>query len=86
MFSILKKRHSFKESNDNWNPADIWIVNTSKESQILTELDSTNSVIDFNVKMKEYFENRWLVGVSLKKVSGKVTPKLIDASKIKPFN
>jgi len=85
-YSLLKRNHGFKESDDNWNPADIWIVDTGKESKILAELDAAPSVLDFNVKMKEFFDDKTLIGVSLKKMLHSAQAKVIDISKAKPFD
>jgi hypothetical protein len=85
IFKMLKKNHSFKQSNDNWNPADIWIYNSSSKSNILTELDSAESVTEFNIIMKKLFNSGDLMGISLKKSVKRTTAKTIDTSNVKPF-
>lgn len=86
IFGMLKKNHNFKEKNDNWNPADIWVYDSSSRSKILTELDSAGSVSEFNLTMKKFFESNELLGISLKKAVRPVRAKKIDTSKVKPFD
>lgn len=85
IFSMLKRKFSFKVAKDNWNPSDIWIFDSSKKSFIITELDTTQSIVDFNAKLKQLFDQKILLGVSLKKVTRKTTAKIVDTSKVKPF-
>ena len=56
-------------TNDRWNPADIWIVATDFS---ISEVTSTVSVEELNSKMVELFDSKRLMGVSLKKASGRV--------------
>jgi len=60
-FGISKK--------DSWNPADIWIVeNPKKQMQYLQESLTINSL---NEKMRTLFKENKIIGISLKKMSGK---------------
>ena len=65
-FKIAKK--------DSWNPADIWLIQNEQQvrNSINEALESkTSSISKLNDIMKNLFEKRKVVGVSLKKVSGK---------------
>ncbi len=67
-FGISKK--------DTWNPADIWLI--QNEKKVMTEIDKlmagnkTQTIIELNAILRKMFKNRVVVGISLKKVSGKV--------------
>jgi len=86
IFNMLRKNHSFKDKNDNWNPADIWIYEGTKKSYIINQLDSAKSLVDFNIIIKELFTKGLLYGVSLKKSTKPTTAKIIDNSNVKPFD
>lgn len=65
-FGISKK--------DSWDPADIWCIRNEKKviseiNELLREnrLDSLN---DLNAVLRTYFNDRIIVGISLKKISG----------------
>jgi len=61
---------------DSWNPADIWLikqVNVFRE-KIKKELEGpsgTQTIKELNAIMRNMFQNREVVGISLKKISGK---------------
>ena len=61
---------------DSWNPADIWLikqVNVFRE-KIKKELEGpsgTQTIKELNAIMRSMFEKREVVGISLKKISGK---------------
>ena len=61
---------------DSWNPADIWLikqVNVFRE-KIKKELkgpSGTQTIKELNAIMRSMFEKREVVGISLKKISGK---------------
>jgi hypothetical protein len=68
-FKESSKKQGISMQADKWNPADIWLVDTSvKGMQFPNELDELNALIT------DLFSDNKLVGVSLKKLSG--TPKL----------
>jgi len=59
---------------DSWNPADVWLV--SDVNKVKRELekkvkDDVTPLTEFNSILREYFVDRQIVGVSLKKMSGK---------------
>lgn len=65
-FGIIKK--------DSWDPADIWCIKNEKKvisdiNELLREnrLDTLN---DLNAVLRTYFDERVVVGISLKKISG----------------
>jgi hypothetical protein len=68
-FGIVKK--------DTWNPADIWLI--KNESTVMTEIKKTvegskasQTVAELNAVLRKMFKERKVVGISLKKISGKV--------------
>lgn len=59
---------------DTWNPADIWLVKdeTAREKELKNVAKGVAPKIEqLNEMMKKQFNNRQVVGVSLKKISGK---------------
>lgn len=62
---------------DNWNPADIWLVRhrtrvINRIKKATSGRKSTQTIYELNDVMRSLFQSRDLVGISLKKVSGKV--------------
>jgi len=62
---------------DTWNPADIWLV--KNETQVIKDIETatsgtsaTQSILELNAILRKMFQSRRLVGISLKKISGKV--------------
>lgn len=60
---------------DNWNPADIWLVKdqskTIKMIQDLVDGGSSQTLQELNAILRTLFRDEIVVGVSLKKISGK---------------
>jgi len=59
---------------DTWNPADIWMVNniTARERELKDACNGKGATImELNEVMKKQFKTKKVVGVSLKKISGK---------------
>jgi hypothetical protein len=71
--SKLVKDMGIKQK-DTWNPADIWLVNneSSVRKEIVDALGKVKIVTELNAIMRRLYNERRLVGVSLKKISGKV--------------
>ena len=68
-FGIVKK--------DNWNPADIWMIKGDKD-QLIKKIERTvygskdsQTIQQLNALMRGLYKSRKLVGISLKKISGK---------------
>ena len=57
-----------------WNPADIWMC-TPKGEQALAVIKRTETLLEMNTKLIEYYNSGDIVGVSLKKVVGSVKAK-----------
>ena len=68
---------------DNWNPADIWSY--KNENLVVKTLEACKTLPEFNEAIVQLFKSKDLIGVSLKKQSGKKAAKVIDISKEKPF-
>jgi hypothetical protein len=62
-------------SEDKWNPADIWMVSTSFNA---SDLDQYKTVDTINQFLKEMYEERELIGVSLKKMKGDAKLKVLN--------
>lgn len=61
-FSIAKKKSDISMQSDKWNPADIWMVDTSiLGMEFPTELDELNAIL------ADLYSSNKLIGVSLKK-------------------
>ena len=61
-FQIAKK--------DSWNPADIWLIRSSKLSAYKKQLDESVVVQECNAILIKAFTKKDIVGVSLKKNNG----------------
>jgi len=67
-FGISKK--------DTWNPADIWCI--QDEAGVMRLIDKTidgngsQTILELNAVLRKLYQERKVVGISLKKVSGKV--------------
>src|SRR6056300_378663 len=59
------KRLGLKDSKDNWNPADIWVMTISKR-EIVAQTKNMVSLAEFNSWLRDKFMNREIIGVSLK--------------------
>jgi len=62
-------------SEDKWNPADIWMVATTFNA---SDLDQHKTVDQINNFIKQKYEERELIGVSLKKMVGNATMKVLN--------
>jgi hypothetical protein len=62
-FEIAKK--------DSWNPADIWLLDSSNRNKIKDSLYNAVSIEEVNDLLKESFKSKDIVGISLKKNDGK---------------
>jgi len=59
---------------DNWNPADIWLIEntTNVENEIKKQLKGdSQTILELNLLMAKLYNERKVVGISLKKISGK---------------
>ena len=70
---------------DSWNPADIWLINTSKMSKYKKLLEKYrggdpkfNNIGIVNDILKSAFVNNAIIGISLKKNSGKAFYELVN--------
>ena len=68
-------------SEDKWNPADIWMVKESEINEIKKHLDGENTIDCLNNALLQRFNDRSLIGISLKKIEG--DPKM-DAKNNQP--
>jgi len=65
-YGIVKK--------DSWNPADVWLISEyQKVTSILEKKikDDVTPIQEFNAILRDMFHERKIVGISLKKMSGK---------------
>lgn len=62
-------------SEDKWNPSDIWMVATTFNA---SDLDKYKTVDTINEFLKEKYEERELIGVSLKKMKGAAKLKVLN--------
>ena len=85
------------DSKDNWNPSDIWAVQihsadivSSRIMDVLHKFDNKQATIyDLNLELEKLFEERLLIGVSIKKIeygngslkTVKVTPEYTESVK-----
>jgi hypothetical protein len=83
IFTAFKKL-GYRDQKDNWNPADIWIFNTDTKT-IKDRLTNAKSIPEFNDILKKLFNDNHLIGISLKKISGKGKGEIVDPSKRNPI-
>ena len=57
-------------SEDKWNPADIWMVKESEVDSIRKHLDGENTIDCLNNALLQLFNEKKLMGISLKKIEG----------------
>ena len=62
-------------SEDKWNPADIWMVDNSLN---MSELNALQTVDDINNFIKTKYESKELIGVSLKRIAGRVKMQVLN--------
>ena len=67
-------------SNKNkWNPSDIWVYEKGKETDITKKLSQKNMTIDsLNTEIESLFDDKILMGISLKKSPGSSTMKQLN--------
>ena len=72
--NIVKQKFGVSKK-DTWNPADIWCIQDQNkiESIIDKTIDGNGSqtILELNAVLRKLFKDRKVVGISLKKVSGK---------------
>jgi len=59
---------------DTWNPADIWLVNklSTVKRRLFKKIDDTvTNIEEFNRVLRDMYDTKEVVGISLKKISGK---------------
>jgi hypothetical protein len=62
-------------SEDKWNPADIWMVSTTFDPSDLNQYKTVDTINQF---LKEKYEEKELMGVSLKKMKGDAKLKVLN--------
>lgn len=71
---LIRTKYQISQK-DNWNPADIWLVKDQSKTirmiQDLVEGGSTQTIQELNAILRTLFKDEIIVGVSLKKISGK---------------
>lgn len=66
-----------KVSMAKWNPSDVWAVDMASESLILNSIINCSNLEELNNLINTLFDEKKLIGVSLKKVLNKEVVKLI---------
>jgi len=60
-----------------WNPADVFVVNSKEENKMIENIRKCTDFVTFNSQMDIYFNERWLIGISLKKITRENNLKFI---------
>lgn len=71
--TLVKTKYRISQK-DTWNPADVWLVanyNAEKQFLLACAKDDVTSIQEFNSELRHKFGDRKIIGVSLKKMSGK---------------
>lgn len=72
--NLVRKKYGITKK-DAWNPADIWCI--QNENKVISEMEkitkgsSFDELQELNTYLRTLFEKRIVVGISLKKISGK---------------
>ena len=77
----LAKRFGLKDLKDNWNPADIWIMSLNR-AQIIRQTTDITTLEEFNAWLATKYEDKEIIGVSLKKVSASKTGRFETVSSV----
>lgn len=80
-FKELNKKEKAFSNVNKWTPADIWMVAKGAEGRY--DIEGAGSLQYLNNELLKAYANRDIIGVSLKKVSGK--PRVIQVNYKKPF-
>lgn len=71
---LIRTKYQISQK-DNWNPADIWLIKDSNKTirqiQELVDGGSSQTIQELNAILRTMFRDDIIVGVSLKKISGK---------------
>lgn len=70
---FVKRKYGISQK-DTWNPADIWLVSDYRSVTSTLERkikDDVTPIQEFNAILRDMFKERKIVGISLKKMSGK---------------
>lgn len=71
---LVREKYQISQK-DNWNPADIWLIKDQNKTirmiQELVDGGSSQTLQELNAILRTLFRDEIVVGVSLKKVSGK---------------
>ena len=72
--NIVKQKFGVSKK-DTWNPADIWCIQDQNKIEAIIDktIDGNGSqtILELNAVLRKLFKDRKVVGISLKKVSGK---------------
>ena len=73
------KNQTNLSSEDKWNPADIWMVKAGMRRKIAAKLKKENTIDCLNNYIQQSRADGDLIGISLKKIEGSPTMKLLNA-------
>ena len=72
-FNYLKNKANSPLNNVNkWNPSDIWMVSIKEKKSIHKQIQDTNTLYELNQLILKLFNDKTLIGISLKKVNPNV--------------
>lgn len=67
---LVKAKYGISKK-DSWNPADIWLVNNLEKNKKILISAADGPISQFNAVLREMYWRNEVVGISLKKMSGK---------------
>lgn len=59
---------TFKVSINRWNPSDLYLVSSTNEEKITSDISKCNTLNELNIIMDQYFDSKDLIGISSKKI------------------
>jgi|TARA_Y100000310_G_scaffold303749_1_gene342343 hypothetical protein len=74
--NLIRRKFGISKK-DSWNPADIWLIKKKdvfrkKIEEELKGAFATQTIVELNAIMRAMFKDEEVVGISLKKISGKI--------------
>ena len=81
-FSKVNKKpnkSTYFSNKNKWNPSDIWVYEKGKDKFITDKLSQKNITIDsINIELDKLFNDKVLMGISLKKSPGSASMKVMN--------
>jgi hypothetical protein len=89
-YNLIKTLTTVDIDISKWNPSDLFVVNVDKEPELIDKINICGDLEELNTVMDYYFEKKYLIGISLKKINQSKEVRFIvnkeETSKFKYIN